>query len=196
MQRSSPGPACLHGSDAPSPSHSHCHAPWAWPHITNIELQALPEEAHHIFKEACKAGMQATRRIACMASQPLLAGAAGALNACACMHACTQVPRAALRVLPGGDLAFIDVIKYDPQQLRRSPYVLHVHTEIPALGDKVGWPSHEEANLCAACGTKRLSTEVLCLRYRSTCLRGAGGQGQPPRSHSCAVCAHRATSPG
>ncbi len=40
-------------------------------------------------------------------------------------------------MLPGRELAFIDTIRYDPEKLRKPPYVLHVRTELPVLGSKV-----------------------------------------------------------
>ncbi len=47
----------------------------------------------------------------------------------------TQVPKSALSALPFKELEFFDTIKYDP--LQHPPYRLHVHSEIPALNNKV-----------------------------------------------------------
>jgi hypothetical protein len=48
-----------------------------------------------------------------------------------------QVPSGLGKFLPGdGDLAFVDVIEYDPALLATTPYATPIHSAVPLLGNR------------------------------------------------------------
>jgi hypothetical protein len=53
------------------------------------------------------------------------------------MH-CRWVPKVARHLIKDpDDLAFYDIVEYDPEKLEAPPYRLHVTSYLPMLGDKV-----------------------------------------------------------